>query len=216
MTGALQSYLLALSALFSIVNPVGGAIIFSQVTAGRTHAERTVLARKIAAYSSLVMLCALWGGAAVLSFFGVSLAALRISGGLVVATFAWNLLHAPERTEERKQAQAEQSAGLDEVAFFPLTMPFTTGPGTISVAIALGSNLPPFERPDFVPIVLGASAAAVTVSLAIWVSYGWADRIVAALGRSGARIVSRLTAFLLLCVGTQITLNGITDFIRSL
>ena len=63
MNGAVQSFLLALSALFSIVNPVGSALIFSQVTAERTHAERRVLARRIAVYSVLVMLGALWGGA---------------------------------------------------------------------------------------------------------------------------------------------------------
>ena len=73
MNGSLQTFLLALSALFSIVNPLGSALIFSQVTGSRSHAERTELARKIAFYSAVVMLGALWGGAYILSFFGVSL-----------------------------------------------------------------------------------------------------------------------------------------------
>ena len=74
---AVGSFLLAFSALLSIVNPVGGALIYNQVTAGRKHPERAALARKIAVYSSIVMLTALWAGASVISFFGISLAALR-------------------------------------------------------------------------------------------------------------------------------------------
>ena len=216
MTAAsVQTFLLALSALFSIVNPIGMAFIFSQVTAGRSHAERQQLAARIAFYSALVMLVALWGGAYVLSFFGISLSALRIAGGLVVAINAWLLLNAPERTEERKQQQAAESEGIDAVAFFPLTIPFTTGPGTMSVAIALGSNRP-YAGPEVLSFVLGASAAAIVVALITWVAYAFADRLTAMLGRSKALVVTRLAAFLLLCVGTQIAMNGIAEFVRSL
>ena len=103
---AIPSFLLAFSALFSIVNPFGGAIIYSQVTADRSHADRVALAWRIAAYSAVVMLTALWAGAPILSFFGISLAALRIAGGLVVAARAWELLLGPEQQEDRKQEQA--------------------------------------------------------------------------------------------------------------
>lgn len=215
MSGAIQSFLLALSALFSIVNPVGAALIFSQVTADRTKAERREIAKRIAVYSAMVMLGALWGGAYLLNFFGVSLAALRIAGGVVVATSAWTLLHSPEQQEQRKEEQASHAAGVDDVAFFPLTMPFTTGPGTIAVAIALGSNLP-FGAPGFLSFFLGASAAAIAISTIVLVAYSGADRLVAFLGKSQARVVTRLSAFLLLCVGVQIALNGIVDFVKTL
>jgi multiple antibiotic resistance protein len=215
MSGSIQTFLLTLSALFSIVNPIAAALIFSQITAGRSHGERLQLARKIGVYSALVMLGALWGGTYVLSFFGISLSALRIAGGLIVAASAWRLLQSPELQEERKQEQASEAEGIDAVAFYPLTMPFTTGPGTISVAIAIGSNLP-VGQPNFLPFVLGATAAALTMAIIVWIAYSSADRLVAFLGQSQVRVLSRLMAFLLLCVGTQITLGGISDFVRSL
>ena len=204
-----QSFLLALSALFSIVNPIGSALIFAQVTADRTHAERLGLAKRIGAYSALVMLVALWAGAAILSFFGVTIAALRIAGGLVVAASAWGLL-----PRAQKHEQAAEPDGSSDIAFFPLTMPFTTGPGTISVAIALGSNRP-VVAVDSIPYVIGLSLAALSVAALVWIAYGSADRIVAWLGRARARILGRLFAFLLLCIGTQITLNGITEVLRE-
>jgi multiple antibiotic resistance protein len=215
MNASLQTYLLTLSALFSIVNPLGSAFIVSQVTAGRQHAERVQLASKIALYSLIVMLVALWGGTYVLSFFGISLSALRIAGGAVVAVNAWGLLQAPETTEARKQRQAGEAEGIDAVAFFPLTIPFTTGPGTIAVAITLGSSRP-YSGPEALAFVLGASGAALTVALIVWVTYAFADRMEAMLGRSKAQVVSRLAAFLLLCVGTQIALSGIADFVSHL
>ena len=88
------------------------------------------------------MLVALWAGASLIGFFGVSLSALRIAGGLVVASRAWELLSAPQQCEDRKQAQAAPALGGADVAFFPLTVPFTAGPGTIAVAIALGASRP--------------------------------------------------------------------------
>jgi multiple antibiotic resistance protein len=226
---ALQSFVLAFSSLFSIVNPVGSSLIFAQVTALNSHAERLELAKRIGFYAALIMLSTLWAGAPILNFFGVSLAALRIAGGLVVAASAWTLLTAPEAREARKQAEATRepagnSAGnpvgssvgnLAEIAFFPLTLPFTTGPGTIAVAIALGSNRPA-PGPDRIGFYVGMSLAALAIAVLVRFTYGSADRVVTWIGPVGARVLGRLFAFLLLCVGTQITVNGVTDVLGPL
>lgn len=205
-----DSFLLAFPALFSIVNPIAMALIFSQVTTGRSARERTRLASLVAVYSAVVMLTALWAGAYVLNFFGISLAALRIAGGFVVAERAWALLTAPEAHEQKKQEQAAPAEDVSESAFFPLTIPFTTGPGTISVAIALGATRPP-SGPNIGPFFIGMSTAAVAIALLIWLSYRSADRLVALLGPTRARVMTRLFAFLLFCVGVQILLTGMLD-----
>jgi multiple antibiotic resistance protein len=203
------AFLLAFPALFSIVNPVGGALIFHEVLAGRSTGERHQLAAKVAGYALIVILASLWLGSYVLNFFGVSLSALRIAGGLVVAVQAWGLLMQPEVHEERKATAAEPAQGSqDDVAFFPLTMPLTTGPGTIAVAIALSS-----QRPSTGIRTLaffgGLSLAAICIALIVWLCYSWADRVAALLGKGGARIMSRLVAFLLLAIGVQIIITGI-------
>ena len=206
-----DSFLLAFTALFSIVNPLAMALIFSQVTADSSPRDRARLAGLVSLYSAIVMLTALWAGAYVLNFFGVSMAALRIAGGFVVAERAWALLTAPERHEARKQEQAAGDGdGLAESAFFPMTIPFTTGPGTISVAIALGSTRP--TRGDgLIEFFIGMSGAALAIAALIWLSYRSADRIVAFLGPTRVRVLTRLFAFLLFCVGVQILLTGVLD-----
>ena len=85
MLEALHAFLLGFPALFSIVNPLSGAFIFRGVTGGRPPEARTRLARLVAINSLGVMMVALWAGSYVLAFFGITLAALRVAGGLVVA-----------------------------------------------------------------------------------------------------------------------------------
>ena len=91
MEAALEAFLLGFPALFSIVNPISGAFIFRTVTLSRPPEDHARLALQVAAYSLVVMMASLWAGSYVLAFFGVSLAALRVGGGLVVALSAWAL-----------------------------------------------------------------------------------------------------------------------------
>jgi multiple antibiotic resistance protein len=212
--GITGGFLLGFPSLFSIVNPLGSSLVFSQVLAGHTHEERARLARVVATYSAIVLLVSLWAGSHILHFFGVSIAALRLAGGLVVAQRGWTMLQAPQEHEDKKALQANPArttVGVaDDVAFYPLTMPFTTGPGTIAVAIALASA-GPTGGAGFVPFLAGMSASALCVAVIVWVSYRFADRVLDVLGPSGARVVSRLVAFLMLCIGTQIMVTGYHD-----
>lgn len=215
---ALTSFLLVLTSLFSIVNPIGASLIFAQVNAARSHADRVVLAKRVGLYSAQIMLVAFWAGTPILNFFGVSLAALRIAGGLVVAASAWTMLTAAEAREARKSAEAATERGKEnfsEIAFFPMTLPFTTGPGTIAVAVALGANRP-VAMPERLGFYAGASLAMIAMAVGITIIYAAADRVVGFIGPVGARVLGRLFAFLLLCVGTQILVNGIKDVVEPL
>lgn len=205
---AIGAFLFAFPALFSIVNPIGGALIFHTATGGRSRADKRKMALRIGFYALAVLLVSLWLGSYILNFFGVSLSALRIAGGLVVAVQAWSLLMQPEAHEQRKAHQAEPAQHADDIAFFPLTMPLTTGPGTISVAIALSSQRP---TTGFAPLGFfgGLSLAAAAIALLIWLCYRWSDTITNLLGQGGARVMARLVAFLLLCVGVQIMVTGV-------
>ncbi len=213
----LAALLLAFPALFSIVNPVAGAFIFREATADRTHGERVKLARRVGLYSLLVMLVALWAGSYVLALFGITIAALRIAGGIVLALFAWELLGTPEKREGRKQEQAADAgpAVADDVAFFPLTLPFTTGPGTIAVAVALGAGHPGMGQ-AWAGFYAGIGLAAVAMAGAIWLTYTYADRLSDLLGRTGSKTVTRLSAFMLFCIGVQMLITGVEDVLGPL
>lgn len=216
-TEALQAFLLAFPALFSIVNPFAGSIIFNEVTAFQTHAQRAGLARRVAIYSTLVMLVSLWAGSYILSFFGISLNALRIAGGIVVAARAYEMLSAPQDQVQRKEDDAkpvQPTADPSGFAFFPLTLPFTTGPGTIAVAVSLGTQRDPAGA-QTLAFFAGASAAALAMAVVVWLSYTTADRVAAVLGPSGRNVVARLAAFFLLGIGVQIILSGLIPVLHK-
>jgi multiple antibiotic resistance protein len=209
------AFLLAFPSLFSIINPIGGALIFYGVTKDFAHGDKEKVAALVGVYSLLIMFGALWAGAYVLRFFGVSIDALRIAGGTVVALSGWRLLtssetHPDRKGHERTEAQTGDGDPM-QLAFFPLTLPFTTGPGTIAVAITVGA-----ERPTgvgFIAFFLGASVAAILNAVLIWILYRSADRLTNFIGPTAQAVIVRLTAFLLMCIGVQILLTAVGDLV---
>ncbi|MDR3537409.1 MAG: MarC family protein [Acetobacteraceae bacterium] len=200
----LEALQLGFPALFSIVNPIGGAFVFQAMTGGSDANTQARLARLVALYSLAVLIVSLWAGSFVLSFFGVSLAALRCAGGSVIALNAWRLLNAPDREA------VETTKASADMAFFPLTMPLTAGPGTISVGVALSSKHPrAFEGLGW--YFGGMSLAAIAVAGTIWLGYRNAYLITRLFGEHGARTFGRLMAFLLLCIGVQVLITGVQD-----
>ncbi|HEX9169015.1 MAG TPA: MarC family protein [Roseiarcus sp.] len=208
------AFLLAFPSLFSIINPIGGALIFYGVTKDFSLTDKEKVAALVGVYSLLIMFGALWAGAYVLRFFGVSLDALRIAGGTVVALSGWRLLTSSDSHPDRKghERAEEQGSGGDpmQLAFFPLTLPFTTGPGTIAVAITIGAERPSSSA-GFIAFFFGASVAAVANAAIIWILYRSADRLTGFIGPTAQAVIVRLTAFLLMCIGVQILVTAMGD-----
>jgi multiple antibiotic resistance protein len=213
-----SAFLLAFPSLFSIINPIGGALIFYGFTKDFTSADRVKVAARVGFYSLLIMFGALWAGTYILSFFGVSIDALRIAGGTVIALSGFQLLtsnepHPDQKSHEHARADAGDSDPT-QLAFFPLTLPFTTGPGTIAVAITIGA-----ERPSngvgLLAFFLGASVGAVANAGIIWIGYRFADRLTKLIGATARVVIVRLTAFLLMCIGVQILVIAIGDLVAK-
>jgi multiple antibiotic resistance protein len=206
----INSFLLIYAGLFPIVNPVAGAPIFLGLTPNSTDAKRRQLAARVALNGFFLLLGSLFVGSHVLEFFGITLPVVRVGGGLVVIAFAWKLLE-PAGSAAEQHAAGSGERGVPPVdAFYPLTMPLTVGPGSISVAITLGSQRPK-EPGGIAHLALlggGAIVGLLAIALTIYLCYRWADRIVAALGANGTNVLTRLSAFILLCIGIQILWSG--------
>lgn len=197
------NFLAAFAALFAVSNPIGCVLIFAQITENLDRRDRADLARRIAFNSGIVLIVALWAGGLILAFLGIGFDLLRIAGGLVVAVQAWRMIGGGAN-EDITVSTAE--------AFIPLTIPMTTGPGTIAVAITLGSGKQSLL--EGAPYFLAVTLAAVAVASSIALLYGSAHRIIRLLGEARARVFMRLSAFLLLCIGVQILVEGIHGIFR--
>src|SRR5215469_1248146 len=142
LTPFANTFLLIYAGLFPIVNPIGSAPIFLSLTRPWTTAERNTLALRVAMNSFLLLLGSLFVGSHVLDFFGITLPVVRVAGGMVVTAFGWKLLHQQDSPDILKKPDGAGTTQRPDAAFYPLTMPLTVGPGSIAVAITLGSQRP--------------------------------------------------------------------------
>ena len=117
------------------------AFVFLDRTVGLSERERARVALRVASYAFGVLLVSLFIGN-ILNFLGISMPALRIAGGLVVAVAGWSMLHAAAAASGGHATSSVDFAAVQKMAFFPLTIPLTTGPGTIATAIAISTNRP--------------------------------------------------------------------------
>jgi multiple antibiotic resistance protein len=212
----IEATILVVAALFPVVNPLAAAAVLLNVFSGLEPAVHRALARKIAVYCFFLLIGSLLWGVKILTFFGVSIYAVQIGGGLVVAITGWSLL---ARDSNSTRSNNAQDASILDHAFYPYTMPLTVGPGSISVAITLGAHLPAeLQASSFLsPRVLIASFVGIAVvCIIIYICYRYANAAERLLGASGTTVVLRLSAFILLCIGVQIICTGLKDYLATI
>lgn len=214
MSAVLSAFLLTFAGLFPIVNPLEAAPFFLALTRGMSSAERRALARRVSINGFALLLGSMALGPWLLQFFGIELPVVRIAGGLVVTALGWKLL-----TEENwsDHGTMEQPGARKAGAFYPLTMPLTVGPGSISVAITIGSAKPEqgFHITDVALRATGAFIGIIAIALSIYLAYRYAENLARLLGATGLEVLVRLSAFILMCIGIQIIWNGFNALVSG-
>jgi multiple antibiotic resistance protein len=207
--------LLVVGALFPIVNSPENIPIFLDMTSGFPPGSREILARKIAVNGFALLVVSAVIGTHILALFGISLPVVQVGGGLILVAVGWELLNQADEKPSAPRLTAPTSSALSRLAFYPLTMPFTVGPGSISVAIAVGANRNPLIESSWIQLaaaVLGCAVVAVT----IYLLYRFAEPLGRILGDTAMSIIIRLSSFILVCIGVQIIWNGVSALLQTL
>jgi multiple antibiotic resistance protein len=209
MSAIASAFLLTFAGLFPIVNPLESAPFFLGLTAGLSTEERHTLARKAAANGFALLLGSMALGPWLLEAFGIELPVVRIAGGLVVTALGWKLLSA-EQLSEHTVGAASGGPVRKVGSFYPLTMPLTVGPGSMSVAITIGSRKPAGfpQLSQLAEHAAGALGGLIAIGLSIYLAYRFAENIARLLGDTGLEVLVRLSAFILMCIGIEIIWNG--------
>ena len=197
------------------MDPIGGAPFFLALTRDYTTQTRKLLARRIAINSFILMLASFTIGSYVLSFFGISLPVVQVGGGLIVIAAGWTML---KQKDDDDRGVVRRSISCDDAlreAFYPLTLPLTVGPGSISVAVTLGAN-EPRQLGQSLLAILAAAIGCAFVAATIYLCYAFADRLAIVIGPMGMNVILKLSSFLLVCIGVQILWNGASQLLRSL
>jgi multiple antibiotic resistance protein len=208
-----KSCLVVLTALFPIVDPLGNIPIFLGLTVGYSSADRTILSRKIALNSLWLLIGSMLIGSHILNFFGISIPVVQIGGGLVVMWTGWTLL---QQDPEQEQAHVQKKVSRQDIsdrAFYPLTLPLTVGPGSLSVALTLGASQG-IHQSGWVRLI-ASLVGPVLLAFTIYLCYRFAERLASILGQTAMNVIVRLASFILLCIGVQIFTHGIHDLVRQ-
>ncbi len=213
MADATKVFFLILSALFPIVDPLSGAPIFLALTRDYLPETRRALSLRVAIDSFFLMIGSYFIGSHLLGFFGVSLPVVQVGGGLVVVAVGWSMLMQKDDAPNPTRTNIQCKDALRR-AFYPLTLPLTVGPGSISVAITLGANST--HRYGFhILMILAAFLATALIGVSIYLCYGFSDRLARVIGDTGMTVIVRLSSFLLVCIGVQIMWNGMSALLTS-
>ena len=210
-------FALAFSALLPVINPLGSAIVLLGVAGNAPGPVFRKLARQIAMRTVFFLLAVELVGTALLEFFGISLPVVQVAGGLVLATIGWSLLNQqePETSADQDQVRQTSFESLQEKIFYPLTFPITAGPGCIVVMLTLAAQASRRGIFDEVMTHLGIFLAVVVLSLIVYVCYGYAPKITERISAQTAHGILRVIAFVLLCIGVQITWNGAEALLKT-
>ena len=216
LSTAIASFVAVFAALFPVINSVGAGPIFLNMVQGCSQPIRAQLARKISFNSFFMLMGSMLIGPQLLLFFGISLPALKIAGGVVIIAVGWNLLSQKSPSDkDGSNASGITDATASSSAFFPLTMPLTVGPGSIATSISLVAghlDSRDFHLIDQLPSVIGALSALFVLSVIIYFVYREASGLQRLLGANGTNVLMRLFAFILLAIGVQIFLGGVERF----
>jgi multiple antibiotic resistance protein len=209
---------LAFSALLPLVNPLGDALVFLSLVGSAPPTVYRALARRIAISTTVFLIAIEAGGTLLLKFFGISLPVVQVSGGLALAAMGWKLLNQEEPDEKEKPPDMDGLGmrSLEQKVFYPFTFPITAGPGCIVVMVTLSAHASGKGILAAATAHAGIVIAVVLLSVAVYFCYGHAPTITARISPQTAHGILRLIAFVLLCIGVQITLNGVEAIVRTM
>jgi multiple antibiotic resistance protein len=204
-------------ALLPIANPISTAPVFLTLTGGFTQERRAHQARRAAIWMAVILVVSLVAGALVLEFFGISLPALRLAGGLIVAQIGFGMMRVDSVSQSDLSDDSGAEAGrMSDIAFTPIAMPMLSGPGSIAVTISMATEV---DHPlEYLAVAVGI----VIVAFVSWLFLNGAGRLGKRLGVTGLNAINRLMGFLLICIGVQFigsaVLAGITapEFVEAL
>ncbi len=218
-----KSFFLALTALLPLVNPIGSALVFLGLVGDEPTAVLPSTGGPDCNRHNRISHCHRVSRGADIEFFGISLPIVQVTGGIVIAATAWNLLfendasaHSRNKRQEIAGSAPNEDDDLIGKIFYPFTFPITAGPGTLVVMVTLSARASANNFVGKAAAHGGIALSVVVLSGAVYLCYAYAPKLIKAVSPSTVHGILRVIAFILMCIGVQIAWNGISLLTTSL
>lgn len=202
-------------ALFPVINPIGSALMVNPYLSKLEEREKKIAVRKITAYSFLICIVSLFVGHWILQLFGISIPVIQLAGGIMICKLGWDALSDGGKKTDLKadgiHPAPTEKLNIHDHLFYPLAFPVTTGGGTIAVLFTLSAHSANQNFRSYALNTLAIVAAIIILCLLVFIFYSNTRKLIRRLGPNGEKVVNRISAFLIFCVGLQIAVTGIKD-----
>ena len=206
----MELFIYIFAALFSVINPIGTVPIFVGLTLDDDKKERSRISLWTAINVFLILIISFFIGQYVLDFFGISIDALRIGGGLIIVSSGFSLLSGKFSKKRGINKKVENEVQKrNDIALTPLAIPMLAGPGSISLLIAF------YQDHQKTHEIIIASLAILTVALTIFLILKSAHYLAKILGASGIVAISRIVGFIVIAIGIQYIVSAIINIIKG-
>lgn len=207
----MELFIFLFAALFSVLNPIGTVPIFVGLTQDYTQKERSKVSLLTAINVFIILIISFFVGQYVLSFFGITITALRIAGGIIIASSGFSLLNGKFSKNRGIDKKVEEDIQMrNSIALTPLAMPMLAGPGSISLLIAF------YQEHNTTNEIIISSIAILVVSTIIFLILRSAHYLAKYLGASGIVAISRIVGFLTIAIGIQYIISAVLSIIRGI
>jgi len=207
----MEVFLLLFAALFSVLNPIGTVPIFVGLTEGYSKAELSKTSLWTAINVFIILMITFFVGQYVLEFFGITITALKIAGGIIITNSGFALLNGKFSKNKGINKKAEEEAQeRSDIALTPLAMPMLAGPGSMSLLIAF------YQEHNSTSEIIWSCIAILVVAFVIFLILRSAYYLSRILGSSGIVAISRIVGFLTIAIGIQYIISAILSIIRGI
>jgi multiple antibiotic resistance protein len=207
----MELFIFLLAALFSVLNPIGTVPIFVGLTQDYTQKERSKVSLLTALNVFIILIISFFVGQYVLEFFGITITALRIAGGIIIASSGFSLLNGKFSKNRGIDKKVEEDIQMrNSIALTPLAMPMLAGPGSISLLIAF------YQEHNSTNDIIISTLAIMTVAVLIFLILRSAHYLAKILGQSGIVAISRIIGFLTIAIGIQYIISSVLSIIRGI
>ena len=207
-------FLTTLIGLFSLINPLGGLPVYISLTQDSSEENKLKTLKKTCTYIILICVISYFIGVYLLNFFGITIPALRVAGGIVIFRSGWQLLNVKHKEEISGKIQ-EESDKKEDISFSPLAMPLLAGPGSMSFLITLyASRDNDWHKAIGQDVV--AVAAIIIVSISIYFIFKYAPRLMKYAGQAGLTSLSKIMGFLVIGIGVQMIISSVAQVVKTI
>lgn len=207
MNEAFAYFLGAITALFSVINPLSAMPVFLALTANSPERHRLLMARKSAILMVLILLGFLLAGSLVMKVFGISLEGIRIAGGIIVVRSGYMLLNATEKPNLSAQSR-EEGLTKKDISLTPLAIPLMAGPGAMAATISLSTSAVNIEHYGLIALAILLTAGSV------YLTFRYSPKLLPYFGSSGIEAMTKIMGFIVMTIGVEFMLRGILPILK--